>query len=80
MPPFTAATETKMTHFSTPRHLELLPCLSIEIVPYYNHELDEERTGLVVCFSWLTETKVQPCTAATGTLFAAKLGCDKNKL
>ena len=56
MPPYTAATETKMTHFSTPRHLELLPCLSIEIVPYYNHELDEERTGIVVCFSWLTET------------------------
>ena len=45
-----------MTHFSTPRHLELLPCLSIEIVPYFNHQLDEERTGIVVCFSWLTET------------------------
>ena len=44
-----------MTHFSTPRHLELLPCLGIEIVPYYNHELDEERTGIVICFSWLTE-------------------------
>lgn len=45
-----------MTHYSTPRHLELLPCLSIDVLPYHNTTLDEDRIGIVLQLSWLTET------------------------
>lgn len=44
-----------MTHYSTPRHIEILPYVSLDIVPYYNQELGEERTGIVLQIGWLTE-------------------------
>lgn len=42
-------------HSSYKRRLEVLPSFCIDIVPYFNTKTNQQRTGVILIFAWLTE-------------------------
>lgn len=42
-------------HSSYKRRLEILPSVCVDVISYHSHMMNQDRTGIIITFAWLTE-------------------------